>query len=141
MPLFFKFCVNIKLEGGVIMDLSEREALLKRFYELAKTLDVVSLKALESYIEDLKCKETEPKNQHSFAQSGSLQGFRFLFVVQSNYPYCIQRFKKISIKSNFFFTFGKYIVLMFYIETVDNPTSHHTQFYEIIYTIFTFHFF
>lgn len=44
------------------MDLSEREALLKRFYELAKTLDVVSLKALESYIEDLKCKETEPKN-------------------------------------------------------------------------------
>lgn len=44
------------------MDISEREALLKRFYELVKTLDVVSLKALESYIEDLKCKETEPKN-------------------------------------------------------------------------------
>lgn len=62
MLLFFKFCVNIKLEGGVIMDLSEREALLKRFCELVKTLDVVSLKALESYIEDLKCKENEPKN-------------------------------------------------------------------------------
>ncbi len=44
------------------MDLSEREELLKRFCELVKTLDVVSLKALESYIEDLKCKETEPKN-------------------------------------------------------------------------------
>lgn len=62
MLLFFKFCVNIKLEGGVIMDLSEREALLKRFYELVKTLDVVSLKALESYIEDLERKEIEPKN-------------------------------------------------------------------------------
>lgn len=44
------------------MDISEREELLKRFYELFKTLDVVSLKALESYIEDLKCKENEPKN-------------------------------------------------------------------------------
>lgn len=44
------------------MDLSEREELLNRFCELVKTLDVVSLKALESYIEDLKCKETEPKN-------------------------------------------------------------------------------
>ena len=62
MHLFFKFCVNIKLEGGVIMDLSEREELLKRFYELVKTLDVVSLKALESYIEDLERKEIEPKN-------------------------------------------------------------------------------
>lgn len=41
------------------MDLSEREELLKRFYELAKTLDVVSLKELESYIEDLQCKENE----------------------------------------------------------------------------------
>ena len=44
------------------MDLSEREALLTHWFELVKTLDVVSLKALESYIEDLKCKETEPKN-------------------------------------------------------------------------------
>lgn len=44
------------------MDISEREELLKRFYELVKTLDVVSLKALESYIEDLECKEIEPKN-------------------------------------------------------------------------------
>lgn len=62
MLLFFKFYVNIKLEGGVIMDISEREELLKRFYELVKTLDVVSLKALESYIEDLEHKEIEPKN-------------------------------------------------------------------------------
>ena len=62
MLLFFKFYVNIKLEGGVIMDISEREELLKRFYELVKTLDVVSLKALESYIEDLERKENEPKN-------------------------------------------------------------------------------
>nr|DAY43147.1 MAG TPA: hypothetical protein [Caudoviricetes sp.] len=62
MLLFFKFYVNIKLEGGVIMDISEREELLKRFYELVKTLDVVSLKALESYIEDLERKEIEPKN-------------------------------------------------------------------------------
>ena len=60
--LLFKFYVNIKLEGGVIMDISEREELLKRFYELVKTLDVVSLKALESYIEDLERKEIEPKN-------------------------------------------------------------------------------
>lgn len=44
------------------MDISEREELLKRFYELVKTLDVVSLKALESYIEDLESKEIEPKN-------------------------------------------------------------------------------
>lgn len=44
------------------MDLSEREELLKRFCELVKTLDIVSLKALQSYIEDLKCKENEPKN-------------------------------------------------------------------------------
>ncbi len=62
MLLFFKFYVNIKLEGGVIMDISEREELLKRFYELVKTLDVVSLKALESYIEDFERKEIEPKN-------------------------------------------------------------------------------
>lgn len=62
MLLFFKFYVNIKLEGGVIMDISEREELLKRFYELVKTLDVVSLKALESYIENLERKEIEPKN-------------------------------------------------------------------------------
>ena len=62
MLLFFKFYVNIKLEGGVSMDISEREELLKRFYELVKTLDVVSLKALESYIEDLERKEIEPKN-------------------------------------------------------------------------------
>ena len=62
MLLFFKFYVNIKLEGSVIMDISEREELLKRFYELVKTLDVVSLKALESYIEDLERKEIEPKN-------------------------------------------------------------------------------
>ena len=62
MLLFFKFYVNIKLEGGVIMDISERVELLKRFYELVKTLDVVSLKALESYIEDLERKEIEPKN-------------------------------------------------------------------------------
>lgn len=62
MLLSFKFYVNIKLEGGVIMDISEREELLKRFYELVKTLDVVSLKALESYIEDLERKEIEPKN-------------------------------------------------------------------------------
>ena len=62
MLLFFKFYVNIKLEGGVIMDISEREELLKRFYELVKTLDVISLKALESYIEDLERKEIEPKN-------------------------------------------------------------------------------
>ena len=62
MLLFFKFYVNIKLEGGGIMDISEREELLKRFYELVKTLDVVSLKALESYIEDLERKEIEPKN-------------------------------------------------------------------------------
>lgn len=62
MLLFFKFYVNIKLEGGVIMDISEREELLKRFYELVRTLDVVSLKALESYIEDLERKEIEPKN-------------------------------------------------------------------------------
>ena len=62
MLLFFKFYVNIKLEGGVIMDISEREELLKHFYELVKTLDVVSLKALESYIEDLERKEIEPKN-------------------------------------------------------------------------------
>lgn len=44
------------------MDISEREELLKRFYELVKTLDVVSLKALESCIEDLERKEIEPKN-------------------------------------------------------------------------------
>lgn len=44
------------------MDLSEREELLKRFYELVKTLDVVSLKKIESYIEALKFKENEPKN-------------------------------------------------------------------------------
>lgn len=44
------------------MDISEREELLKRFYELVKTLDVVSLKALESYIEDFERKEIEPKN-------------------------------------------------------------------------------
>jgi hypothetical protein len=62
MHLFFKFYVNIRLEGGVIMDLSEREELLKRFYELVKTLDVVSLKKIESYIEALKFKENEPKN-------------------------------------------------------------------------------
>ena len=44
------------------MDLSEREELLKRFCELVKTLDVVSLKALESYIENLERKEIEPEN-------------------------------------------------------------------------------